>query len=536
MLISAKWMGVMSRTVVNLLDASQEFQQRLETSTSSEHRKRYGQFFTPKSICKFMASLFSLPTGQFRLLDPGAGVGSLTAAVCQEFRRLKSSRHLEVHLFENDSRAVPLLETNMRLCRRTVENAGHTMEYFIHAADFIVEAGKEFDRSRSLFGEENSLGHFDAVIMNPPYFKIPKDSIHARLMGAIVHGQPNIYALFLALAAHVLRPGGELVAITPRSFCSGLYFRDFRKWFLKRMSLEHMHLFESRTETFRGAGVLQESLVTLSRRSDTHSRFVKVSTSIGDDLPESVPHEVVPVSKIVDCDSRDHLIRIPTNSGDSETMELVESLPMRFAETGLRISTGPVVLFRAEEFIVDEPYGRCTVPLLLPHNVKPFEMTWPVRKRNKPCAFRDCATSRRLLLPTRNYVLIKRFSAKEERRRLTAGCFLVARQPCDFVAVENHLNYVYHQGRELSEDEVFGVAALLNSALYDRYFRLMSGSTQVNATELRTLRFPPLDVVAMLGRRVRLSLPLSETSMEDIVLETLVSNCSETPTLVESLV
>jgi adenine-specific DNA-methyltransferase len=525
----------MSKMAFDLLNTSQELQQRLEISTSSEHRKRCGQFFTPKSVCRFMAGLFSLQEVHFRLLDPGAGVGSLTAAVCEEFCRLKSPRQLEVHLFENDFKVIPWLETNMQLCSRSVEAAGHTMEYFIHASDFITEAGEEFSQSRDLFTGESSLGRFDGVIMNPPYFKIPRDSVHARLMDAIVHGQPNIYALFLALAAHLLRPGGELVAITPRSFCNGLYFRDFRSWFLKRMSLEHLHLFESRTETFRGAGVLQESIVTLSRRSDEQASFAKVSTSVGADIQKSAPCQVVPIAKIIDSVSHDYVVRIPTNGRDSETMDLVESLPMRFAETGLRISTGPVVLFRAEEFLIDEPHGRGAVPLLFPHNVKPFETVWPIRQRRKPCAFRNCAASRRLLLPTKNYVLLKRVTAKEERRRLTAGCFLGMQQSDDFVALENHLNYVYHGNRELSEDEVFGIAALLNSALFDRYFRLLSGSTQVNATELRTLRFPPLDAVETLGRHVRRLLPLSETALEDIVREALVSTHFAATVPVESL-
>jgi hypothetical protein len=120
-------------SVVNLPDFSQEQQQRWEASTSLEHRKRFGQFFTPKPICRFMARLFSLPNDRFRLLDPGAGVGSLTAAVCERFCRLNSARHLEVHLFENDSAVIPLLEENLRLCRRSVEAAGHTIHQFEQA-------------------------------------------------------------------------------------------------------------------------------------------------------------------------------------------------------------------------------------------------------------------------------------------------------------------------------------------------------------------------------------------------------------------
>jgi adenine-specific DNA-methyltransferase len=403
----------------------------------------------------------------------------------------------------------------------------------IHVEDFIVAVGAEFSGTRYMFRKENALGRFDGAIVNPPYFKIAKDSLHSRLMTSIVHGQPNIYAVFLALASNLLRPAGELVAITPRSFCNGLYFRGFRKWFLQRMSLEHLHVFESRTSTFKGAGVLQENIVTLARRSPVQSPVIRLSVSADGSVEKPPSYRSVPTAMVIDDSTNDFLIRIPANNRDAEVVETVESLPVRFAETGLRISTGPVVLFRAKEFLVEDPRGLDTVPLFLPHNVKPFETVWPIRKRDRPAAFRVSPVSRRLLLPARNYVFVKRFSAKEEHRRLTAGCFLISRHPYDYVAVENHLNYICHESRELSEDEVLGIAALLNSELYDRYFRVLSGSTQVNATEFRAIKFPPLNLIEALGKRIGRSLPLGETKLEDIVQETLAKAISASPVLVE---
>jgi adenine-specific DNA-methyltransferase len=128
----------------------------------------------------------------------------------------------------------------------------------------------------------------------------------------------------------------------------------------------------------------------------------------------------------------------------------------------------------------------------------------------------------RLLLPTRNYVLLRRFSAKEEPRRLTASCFLKADQQRPYIAVENHLNYVYHAERDLTENETYGLAALFNSALMDRYFRTISGNTQVNATELRTMNFPDLKTLASIGEDIRTILEgASSTDIERIVLREL---------------
>jgi adenine-specific DNA-methyltransferase len=117
------------------------------------------------------------------------------------------------------------------------------------------------------------------------------------------------------------------------------------------------------------------------------------------------------------------------------------------------------------------------------------------------------------LVPTRNYVLIKRFSSKEEKRRLTAACLLKADFPFPYVGIENHVNYVYHAERELTEDEVFGIAALFNSNLIDRYFRTISGNTQVNATEIRAMNFPDLKTLARIGKQAR-----RKTSEAEIVV------------------
>jgi adenine-specific DNA-methyltransferase len=322
-------------------------------------------------------------------------------------------------------------------------------------------------------------------------------------MEKIVHGQPNIYAFFMALAARLLKPDGQIVAITPRSFCNGLYFRGFRHWYFERVALDHIHIFESRTETFKHSNVLQESIITKAHRLGAPSSTIAITASFGADLVNRVQRSEIPASDIIDNSSGDCVIRIPGGRGDREIMQFVESFPRRFAEMGLRISTGPVVVFRATEYLLTDATDKTAVPLLHAHNVKPFATSWPLAKNGKHKAFRSCGDSLRLLVPTRNCVLIKRFTSKEEKRRLTAACLLKADFPYPYVGIENHVNYVYHAERDLTEDEVFGIAALFNSTLIDRYFRTISGNTQVNATEIRAMNFPELKLLSRIGEQVR---------------------------------
>lgn len=485
-----------------MLSHALELQRRFENSVTREHRKQRGQVFTPPEVARFMASLFGTIPSEYVLLDPGAGIGTLTAAFCERIGKLRSPRTVTAHVFENDPQLIPLLKRNLDNCMRALSEAGHAFNYVLHAEDFILAASHGLN-GRRLFDETGFSVECNGAIMNPPYFKLRKDSVHAKLMEKIVHGQPNIYVFFMALAARLLKQHGEIVAITPRSFCNGLYFRGFRRWYFDHASLDHIHIFESRTETFKHSNVLQESIITKVHRLGSPSSTIAVTTSFGADLTNGLQRSEVPASDIIDDSSGDCVIRIPEGEDNREIMHLVESFPLRFGETGLRISTGPIVLFRATEYLLPDATDSSAVPLLHAHNVRPFATLWPLTKNGKPKAFKCCDDSLSLLLPTKNYVLVKRFSSKEEKRRLTAACFLKADFPFSYFGIENHVNYVYHAERGLTEDEVYGIAALFNSTLIDRYFRTISGSTQVNATEIRAMNFPELEILSRVGRQVK---------------------------------
>jgi adenine-specific DNA-methyltransferase len=245
-------------------------------------------------------------------------------------------------------------------------------------------------------------------------------------------------------------------------------------------------------------------------------QLITVTKSLGRKLVETPERAKVALDNIIDNSCGDYVIRIPETSDDREILKLVESFSTRFCDIGLRISTGPIVLFRATEFLLSNNSDKSSVPLLQPHNIKPFETIWPINKNGKPIASKLCNDSLHLLLPVKNYVLLKRFSAKEEKRRLTAGCFFPSQFPYPRVGIENHLNYICHSKRDLSENEIYGIAALFNSSLFDRYFRTISGNTQVNATEIRAMYFPNLKTLSKIGSRVKLN--TSET-------ETIVFNC-----------
>ncbi|MDH7475658.1 MAG: hypothetical protein QHJ74_16890 [Anaerolineae bacterium] len=127
------------------------------------------------------------------------------------------------------------------------------------------------------------------------------------------------------------------------------------------------------------------------------------------------------------------------------------------------------------------------MPLLWMQHIQPMRVVWPADVRGKPQYVRCTPEAQPLLVPNKTYVLLRRFSAKEQVRRLTAAPYIQAMLDGAALGLENHLNYIYRPDNVMSIAEAYGLAALLNSRLLDTHFRTFNGNTQVSATELRAL-------------------------------------------------
>ena len=97
------------------------------------------------------------------------------------------------------------------------------------------------------------------------------------------------------------------------------------------------------------------------------------------------------------------------------------------------------------------------------------------------------ASAKNLLIRNEDTVFIKRLSAKEESRRIQS-CVYHRSGDNRYISVENHVNYVARRdGKPLTRKEAEWIHSLLSSEQYDTFFRLLNGSTQVNANELNYL-------------------------------------------------
>lgn len=478
----------------------------------SESKQELGQFFTPPPVAEFMASLFELATVEIQLLDAGAGEGALTEAfVRSACARNRRPSRLAVVAYEVDQRVLGALRRTMERCRSLCAARGIEFDGEIRHADFI-ESALEFVRD-DLFGSAKSP--FNAALLNPPYRKINSDSQTRRLLREAGIETSNLYTGFLALAARLLCDGGEMVSITPRSFCNGPYFRPFRREFLGSMSLERLHVFDSRSATFQRDSVLQENLIVRAVKSQRHAAEVVISSSSGA-TGASIQEMRRPYSDVVRPDDAEQFIHIMLNESQSTARDRVRRFTSSLSDLGLQVSTGRVVDFRAKEHLrLDSEKG--TVPLIYPCHFEAGYVRWPKSPSKKPNAIADVRDTAELLVSNQTYVLVKRFSAKEERRRVVASVFDPTRIACERVGFENHLNYFHADGAGLEPNLARGLAAYLNSTAVDQYFRQFNGHTQVNATDLRSLPYPSEAELRRLGSKIADRFP--DQSQLDQLLE-----------------
>ena len=500
-----------------LLSAAEGFRLQATTHLRSKVRSNLGQYFTPLNIADLMASMAPSTSASVKILDPGAGTGILSAALVNKL--LSDSilpTQISVTAYEIDPYLHPYLESTLSLCKTECVAAGIDFSFSILDDDFI-EAGTRLVTSQkqmSLFEAVSSFSEFDFVIANPPYKKISSQSTTRKLLSQIGIETSNLYTAFLAVALMLTVENGHLMAITPRSFCNGLYFRPFRELLFEKASFERIHLFGSRVEAFNEADVLQENVIfRLVKNNDHHNQVVITSNDGPSDAGITcidLPHHFV----IKDADPN-KVVHIVSDELSKKVIDCVEELPCTLSDLGVQISTGRVVDFRAAQYLKMQPTTN-TVPLLYPANIQRGAIQWPGKKAKKPQAIVRCLETEDLLVDNGIYVLTKRFTSKEQHKRVVAVLHQPDYSECEKVGLENHLNYFHRSGNSLEKNFAVGLAAFLNSTLVDMYFRIFSGHTQVNATDLRAMKYPLAPELEALGKQIGDSL-LNQDQIDALV-------------------
>lgn len=474
---------------------------------SKNERKKYGQFFTSKETARFMAELFVIPDdmAKVRILDAGAGSGILSCAFLERLEQFDSVQTIELTCYENDDNILGLLKENLRAFQA---NSKKDIRIEIVTENYITSQYLDFNH---MIGADPNPQKYDFVIGNPPYMKISKDAPEATAMPEVCYGAPNLYFIFAAMGLFNLDSNGEMVYIIPRSWTSGAYFRRFRQFFLTEGKLEHIHLFVSRNKVFDKEDVLQETIIIKVKRTGQTPDEITITSSQSNSDFDNLTSLTVPYDLVVS--GNDYYVYLVTDEKEVSVLERLHRFDKTLPDIGLKMKTGLTVDFRNREILRDDA-EEGAIPLFYSQHIKQGEVQFPIQKEHEYVV----TDQRGLIQDNRNYLFVKRFTAKEERRRLQCGVYLSKKYPqYKKISTQNKINFIDGLITEMSECLVYGLYVIFNSTLYDEYYRILNGSTQVNSTEINAMPVPDLDSIQEMGRKLMKSRDMSENNCNMIL-------------------
>lgn len=458
----------MSQVSVSVERADKSGRKVLQT-LSMAHRERFGQFFTPTNLARFMADRFPerflaelRRQEKVRVLDPGAGSGILGLAFLDALHAKPMRGRVEITAVEIDGALIGTLQENLGATKAECRARGYTVDVNVVHVDYLQAPG---------------LLNFDAAILNPPYGKMRANDARLETRRDLVHGQPNIYAIFLAEAMRHLRQGGRMMAICPRSVASGPYFAKVRGNLLAAGGLESVAMFKARDKLFSRDEVLQETVVLSMEKG----------CSQGPVLVEVFHPERLEMEKATYVDELHPRYfegakpwPLPHTAKEFEAFERLEAFGNRLGDTGAVVKTGPVIPFRTSGLRAKP--SASTVPMVWMSNVQRSGLQWPQAGKRQQY-YEPCGEDDVLVVPNEWMVLVRRISSRDDENRFIAAIWNPYQIAGGGVAVENRVNII----RGIDEATARRILDHIHSDAAEGWLRVRSGTTQVNADDLRAM-------------------------------------------------
>jgi hypothetical protein len=166
-------------------------------------KKEYGIFITPKIIIEKLMTRI-----QYYIKTLNVEINNILEPACGTCEIIN---HIDNH-FQNMN--ITGIEINSFIYDRI-----HNMEYKKNKLKILHKNFIQF----------TSYTTYDLIITNPPYFVCSKNDIPEEYK-EYIHGRPNIFGLFILHSLKLLKPGGILAFIIPRSFLNATYYGKIRSY------------------------------------------------------------------------------------------------------------------------------------------------------------------------------------------------------------------------------------------------------------------------------------------------------------------
>lgn len=477
------------------LDGTYWFASAYAELAGEERRKQLSMFFTPPSLTKRLLDDLSANGVSFadnRFCDPACGGAAFLAPIATRMRdalRLKGAgsaeilNHIQKHLlgFDKDAALCKLSKHFLLMVLHDeVVATGTRPKFHVYHADSLLQTG-------------HVLGTLDVVVCNPPFRKMSavESARYFDTFGDVIEAQSNLYALFIALCVRLLAIGGICALVTPTSFLSGRYFSKLRTFLLMQAKVRSIGMVSDRTGVF--IDVEQETALTLVLRENTgHSATTTAEVSV-----VSRDGGYVDVGRCA-LPNSGAAWPVPRTGGDVELLTSAAKSRASLADYGYGARIGAFVWNRDKRttYVSAKSAARArngtAVPLLWSSDIGPNGslLFTGARKTNKEPCFVNLGAKNHPSVVRRPSVLLQRVTSNDQPRRLVAAAVPKA-------LIENYGGFVGENHTVILEQvspkpalTPEQLAQLLAAPTVDRYFRCISGATNVSIFELSQLRLP----------------------------------------------
>ena len=490
---------------------------KLIRSKSKSENVRLGRFFTKKETARLMANMLTLDESKtaYTVLDPGAGTGILASAVIEEIcKRCKNCRQIFVTCYENNPEFVDMLQDNLERVRKKARHDYDVRVYVtIYEENYITESQNHYTVTFVDVVEDK----FDIIICNPPTDFVEKGTTEAKRAGGVTQVKISAAYLFAKMAGKHLEENGRLVIMLPTTVASASALTGFRREMAENLALDKIHLFIGKQKNESRAIPLKKSILLSYGKCEKPSS-VTISTSTDWGKPENTV--VLPeLDYNFVVDEKDGTLTLPKSVEETKIVQYITGFPETLTSLGLKMSTGLVIDSRCEGLLFTEPIKGC-IPLIRPTAIKGGQIRFPLPIKHQYIAPLHAS----LMQKNKNMVIVKRVPAKSDERFVNAAIYMASQLPqYKYISTHNKINFIDTKEKdgEMCARLVFGLFALLNSTIYDRYLSIVSKSKQINSKEMKELPLPPRNIIENMGMRLMSLRQASVAACDSVVNPTL---------------
>ncbi len=488
---------------------------KLIREKSKSENIRLGRLFTKKDTARLMAAMLDIDETKtaFTVLDPGAGTGILSAAVVEEIcKRAPSCKQIFLTCFETDPDFIPMLEDNLERIRKKCRHDYDVKLYVtVYRENYIVDSKKHYTVTFFDTVEDK----YDIIIANPPTELCEKDSPEALSAGGVTQVKISAAFLFLRMAERHLEDGGRLVIILPTTYATASQLTVLRKEIAASLAVNKIHIFVGKQKNAKRAIPLKKNFVISYTKGEKPKEIgITTSTDSGKVITALPP---LAYDFVVDPDNG--MLTLPKSVEDTKIVKYISAFPETLTSLGLKMSTGLVIDSKCEGLLFTEPI-KGAVPLIRPAAIKGGAISFPQPIKRQYIA--PVKTS--LIQKNKNLIIIKRIPAKSDERFVNSAIYLASQLPAyKYISTHNKINFIDTKDKnaEICARLAFGIFALLNSTIYDRYISIVSKSKQINSKEMRSLPLPPRNIIENIGMRLMAMRQTSVKACDQIVNPTL---------------